>query len=314
MMKNIILKISMILLSWFFITGIQAQTIVWKKLASLPETCSGGDAVVLNNKIYFPAASHAPRSVTSDFYMFDVSANKWIKLANMPEARGNLAVAEAAGKIYAIGGGFNRTNYEYTPESDTWQAVDSMPTARQHIDCGVINNKIYIIGGITSFKNITKMNEMYDTETNTWSEKTPIPSLRNNPAIVAKDSLIYVIGGAGSEDDIWKTTSAVECYNIKTDKWSTKSDFPFRIFKPGAVLVKDKIVVLGGQDPSGVSLSTVLIYDEKNDSWEKTTPLPQITCFAGFTSIGDKIYVIGGTTSAPNWTYYSDVYEGTIMD
>lgn len=290
-----------------------SQTIVWKKLASFPKTTSGAKPIVLNNKIYYVPSSYAPRSITSDFYNYDIPSDTWVKLANMPEAKGNLAVAEASGKIYAIGGGFTKTNYEYTLETDTWQTLDSMPTARQHIDCGVVDNKIYVIGGITSFTNITRKNEMYDPETNSWSEKASIPTLRNNPAIVTKDSLIYVIGGAGSEKSIWKTIATVECYNTKTDEWTTKSDMPFVLFKPGAVVVNNKIVVLGGQE-RGKSLSSVLIYDIESDTWESTTPLPQINCFAGYVSVGNKIYVIGGTTSAPDWTYYSDVYEGTIVD
>ncbi|MBN2395006.1 MAG: hypothetical protein JXC36_00915, partial [Candidatus Atribacteria bacterium] len=291
-----------------------SQTIVWKKLTSFPKTTSGAEPIVLDNKIYYVPSSYAPRSITSDFYQYDIPSDTWIQLENMPEAKGNLAVAEASGKIYAIGGGFTKTNFKYTPETNTWQTLDSMPTARQHIDCGVVDNKIYVIGGITSFKNITKKNEMYDTETNTWSEIAPIPTLRNNPAIVTKDSLIYVIGGAGSEKSIWTTIATVECYHPKTDDWTTKADLPFPLFKPGAVVVNNKIIVLGGQDANGKSLSTVLIYDIESDSWEKTTPLPKINCFAGYASVGNKIYVIGGTTSAPDWTYYSDVYEGTIVD
>jgi N-acetylneuraminic acid mutarotase len=290
------------------------QTIAWKKLTSFPNTTSGAKPIVLNNEIYYIPSSYAPRSITSDFYKYDIPSDTWIKLANMPEAKGNLAVGEASGNIYAIGGGFTKTNFKYTLETDTWRTLDSMPTARQHIDCGVVDNKIYVIGGITSFTNITKKNEMYDPETNSWSTMAPIPTLRNNPAIVTKDSLIYVIGGAGSEKSIWTTIATVECYNPKTDEWTTKADLPFALFKPGAVVVNNKIIVLGGQDPSGKSVSSVLIYDIESDSWEKTTPLPQINCFAGYATVGNKIYMIGGTTSAPDWTYYSDVYEGTIID
>jgi N-acetylneuraminic acid mutarotase len=307
-------KIIIIVVLFLAISSTFAQTITWKKLTSFPETTSGAEPIVLNNKIYYIPSSYAPRTITPDFYSYDISTDSWVKLANMQAAKGNLAVAEASGNIYAIGGGFTKTNFKYTPETDTWQNLDSIPTARQHIDCGVVDNKIYVIGGITSFKNITKKNEVYDTETNTWSEKSPIPTLRNNPAIVTKDSLIYVIGGAGSEKSIWKTIATVECYNTKTDEWTTKSDMPFALLKPGAVVVNNKIVVLGGQDASGKSVSTVLIYDIESDTWAKTTPLPKINCFAGYASVGNKIYVIDGTTSAPDWTYYSDVYEGTITD
>jgi N-acetylneuraminic acid mutarotase len=308
-MKKII-----IILAVLFSLNINAQTIIWKKLTSFPNTTSGAEPIVLGNKIYYVPSSYAPRSITSDFYRYDITKDTWVKLANMPEAKGNLAIAEVSGKIYAIGGGFTKTNFKYTPETNTWQTLDSMPTARQHIDCGAVDNKIYVIGGITSYKNITKKNEVYDTETNIWSEKAPIPSLRNNPAIVTKGSLIYVIGGAGSENSIWKTIATVECYNTKTDEWTTKADMPFVLFKPGAVVVKNKIVVLGGQNQGGKSISSVLIYDIESDTWEETTPLPKINCFAGFASVGNRIYVIGGTTSDPDWTYYSDVYEGTIIN
>ena len=305
---------TLIIVAFMITSALFSQTIVWKKLPSLPETASGGGAAVLDNRIYFVPGSHAPRSVTSDFYMYDISANTWVKLANLPEARGNLAVAAASGKIYAIGGGFNGTNYAYTPEADTWKTVNPMPTTRQHIDSGVVNNKIHIIGGITSFKTITKKHEVYDPATDSWSERAPIPTLRNNPALATIDSSIYVMGGAGSETDIWETISTVECYDATTDKWTTKSDLPTVLFKPGAVTVDNKIVLLGGQDTSGKSLSDVFIYDCKKDPWEKTTPLPQISCFAAYAAVGNKIYVIGGTTSAPDWTYYADVYEGTLVD
>lgn len=307
-----------VILALLFSLSINAQTIVWKKLTSFPNTTSGGATpIVLNNKIYYAPSSYAPRSGTSDFFRYDIPTDTWIRLTSMPEVRGNLAVAEVSGKIYAIGGGQSgatKTNYEYTLETNTWQTLDSMPTARQHIDCGVVDNKIYVIGGINSFKNITKKNEMYDPETNSWSEKAPIPTLRNNPAIVTKDDLIYVIGGAGSERSIWETIATVECYNPKTDEWTTKSDLPIPLFAPGAVVVENKIVVLGGQNQKGKSLSTVFIYDIESDTWEKTTPLPKINCFAGCASVGNKIYIIGGTTSSPDWIYYSDVYEGIIVD
>lgn len=314
MMKKNFLVISTILL--FCITGIQAQTIVWKQLASLPEGYGSGEAISLNSKIYFVAGRAAKR--TEYFYEFNPKLNAWKKLANIPRPATNLAMTAVNGKIYAIGGdNFQNTNREYDPQTNTWKILEPMPTARQHIDCGTYGNNIFIIGGLTSWKNISQKTEVFNVTRNTWTEKVSIPSLRNNAAIVSKDSIIYVIGGAGSKDDIWAGIKSVECYNIKSDSWVQKKDLPFRLFKPGAIVVDNEIIVLGGlSEVNGKStcLEKVLMYKTETDNWVETTPLPAKNVFFACTSIGNKIYVIGGSTGGiPNWNYYSTVYEGELI-
>jgi N-acetylneuraminic acid mutarotase len=306
-------KLLLITATVFFIQTSNAQTITWKKLESLPKPCSDGEAVVLNNNIYLVAGNHAQFTESSDFYRYNISENKWYQLSNLPRVMGQLAMAEVAGKIFAIGGSsFSNKNYVYNPETNSWDSAAPMPTARQGIDCGIVDNKIYVIGGITSFSSITKKNEVYDPATNTWTEKTSIPTLRNRSAIVTMDSLVYVIAGAGSPSDIWQNIGTVECYNPKTDSWTTKSNLPIKPLKPGAVVVNNTIVVLGGMDANNNSLSTVLIYNKENDTWKSITPLPKVNYVGAYTSVGNKIYVIGGSNSTPTETHYSDVYEGTL--
>jgi N-acetylneuraminic acid mutarotase len=294
-----------------------AQTIVWKQLASLPEGYYSGEAICLNNEIYF-AAGRNDKSVTPFFYKFNPKTNQWIKLANIPNPATNLALAAVNGKIYAIGGDrFQNANREYNPQTNTWRILEPMPTARQHIDCGVFGNEIFITGGLTSWKNITTKNEAYDVLSNTWSEKAAIPSLRNNAAVVTLDSLIYVIGGAGTKEDIWGDILTVETYNANSDKWMQKNDLPLLLFKPGAVVVNNEIIVLGGQtriNGKDDCSKKVLIYKAKSDKWIETTPLPEKNVFFGCTSIGNKIYVIGGTVGGnPSWASYTNVYEGELI-
>ncbi len=315
-MKIIFLVISAILLLSFCFTGIQAQTIVWKKLNSLPEGYGNGEAISLNNKIYF-VAGQSPKK-TEYFYEFNPNLNTWQKLADIPNPATNLAMTAVNGKIYAIGGDkFQNTNREYNPQTNTWKLLEPMPTARQHIDCGTFDNNIFITGGLTSWNNISQKTEVFNVATNTWTEKASIPSFRNNAAIVTKDSIIYVIGGAGSKDDIWAGIKSVECYNINTDSWVQKNDLPFMLFKPGAVVVNNQIIVLGGLSEANgkdTCLEKILIYKPETDNWVEITPLPAQNVFFGCTSIGNKIYVIGGTTGGiPKWDYFSEVYEGELI-
>ena len=294
-----------------------AQTIVWKQLASLPEGYNGGEAVTLNNEIYF-VAGRTKTSESNCFYKFKPNTNQWTKLADIPNPATNLALAAVNGKIYAIGGDlFQDANREYDPETDSWLLLEPMPTPRQHINCGVFNNKIFIAGGLTSWKNITKKHEVYDVLSDSWSERTAIPSLRNNATVVSLDSLMYVIGGAGTKDNIWGDVLTVETYNMNSDTWVQKNDLPQLLFGPGVTVVNNEIIVLGGQtreDTIEDATTRVFIYKAKSDQWIETTPLPIKNVFFGCTSIGNKIYVIGGTVGGnPNWDNYSTVYEGEII-
>lgn len=95
-----------------------AQTIVWKQLTSLPEGYYCGEAVSLNNEIYFVAGRN-DISRTSLFYKFNPKTNQWIKLADVPNPAINLALAAVNGKVYAIGGDrFQNTNREYNLQTN----------------------------------------------------------------------------------------------------------------------------------------------------------------------------------------------------
>lgn len=312
-MKKIILIVALCV----FIFSSFAQTITWKKLASLPEGYNGGEAVSLNNEIYF-VAGRTKTSKSASFYKYNPKTNKWTKLADVPKSATNFALAAVKGKIYAIGGDlFQDANREYDPKTNSWKLLKPMPTARQHINCGVYENEIYIAGGLTSWKDITKKHEVFNTATNTWSEKAAIPYLVQNASVVTVDSLIYVIGGAGAKEDIWGDVWTVEIYNINTNKWKHINDLPQLLFGTAAVVVNKEIIVLGGQtliDGKNDTSKKVFIYKTKSDQWIETSPLPIKNVFFACTTIGNKIYVIGGTVGGnPSWDNYAEVYEGELI-
>ena len=310
-------RVQILTLFCFFAYSIFAQTIVWKKVASLPDGFNGGEAVSLNNEVYF-VAGRTKTSKSASFYKYNPKTNQWKKLADVPKPATNFALAAVKGKIYAIGGDlFKDANREYNPQTNSWKLLKPMPTPRQHINCGVYENEIYIAGGLTSWKNITKKHEVFNTATNTWSEKAAIPYLVQNASVVTVDSLIYVIGGAGTKENIWGDVWTVETYNINTNKWKRINDLPQLLFGTAAVVVNKEIIVLGGQtliDGDDDTSKKVFIYKPKYCQWIETSPLPIKNVFFDCSTIGNKIYVIGGTVGGnPNWDNYAEVYEGEII-
>ena len=219
------------------------------------------------------------------------SANSWASKSLMHEARENLGVAVANGKIYAIGGdtlsgfwtysmGFSGTptggvvgtNEEYDPTTDQWILKTPMPTPRTGIAIAAYGNKIYCIGGsstynIYSSRTLTAINEMYDAATDTWQTKAPMPVATWQVTANVINGIIYIVDWDG------KTYA----YNITADSWSTKSSAP----SPKAsgfdgqvsAVVNGKIHIIGGLSSLGDS-NVHQIYDPTTDNWSYASAPP----------------------------------------
>jgi hypothetical protein len=77
----------------------------------------------------------------------------WTTKAGLPTARSEVAVAEAGGKVYVIGGYANGRvdqplNQEYDPASDTWRQRAPMLRGAKHITAIGLAGKLYAIGGL----------------------------------------------------------------------------------------------------------------------------------------------------------------------
>ena len=73
---------------------------------------------------------------------------RWTKGAAMPSERSEIAVAEAGGKFYVLGG--YRGEMEsgiYDPAADGWSRGAAIPRAVHHAGAVGLNGKIYLIGG-----------------------------------------------------------------------------------------------------------------------------------------------------------------------
>ncbi|MXY27340.1 hypothetical protein F4Y59_04140 [Candidatus Poribacteria bacterium] len=259
---------------------------------------------------------------TSVAEVYDPRTNTWERLADMPTARAHARAAVVDGKIYVIGGyagidnrgenlRFPKVTEVYDPQTDTWERKQDMLVARRSFGIGVVAGKIYVIGGLNYLIKPWRLDlvEMYDPDTDTWSNRAKMSTRRHLlQAAVIKDT-IYAIGGSGWPEVVNQRgpfLQTVEIYRPKTNRWKKGVDMPRLRSSFSAVVVSDRIYVIGGVDGVVVTyLGTVEVYDPAKEKWHESSPMPTGKKPFGVAAVNGRIYVFGGR--GENQEFYKTV-------
>lgn len=180
--------------------------------APIPAPRRNSRAVLLNSHIYVLGGS-TPNNLkkptlaaTALTAAYDISSNKWIKLADMPTAKSTAPIIRN-GLIY-VAGGFNHTSAlnvfeQFNPATNQWISLDNLPRPVSAHSAVFAQNKLFLFGDYQKLNSVL----MYDFDKEIWSEpKINYQPSRHNTSVVIGNYL-YVIGGnisssAGALDTI----------------------------------------------------------------------------------------------------------------
>lgn len=232
----------------------------WRTVAPLPIAIHHAAAAVVNERLFvvggFTGGRMAWRALGTVFE-YEPAQNAWRGRAQMPTARGGLAVAALEGRVHALGGSTDRvTNAHevYDVTVDRWVAANGMPTARDHLAAVAFEGKVWAIGGRESFLGTQYANvEIYDPATDSWRTGAPLPRGRGGLAAAALGPRIFVFGGE-SPFRIWNAT---EMYDRDASTWVAKAPLPTARHGLGAVVVDGRVYVPGGGREPGFAASDV---------------------------------------------------------
>ena len=128
--------------------------------------------------------------------------SSWTSTGSMPFERAEIALAEANGKVYVLGGQMravdaNSLNQEYDPATGVWQEKALMPAVTSHAGAATVNGKIYVVGGFQANVHVGAVNNVfeYDPATDVWRRVASLPAPNGAPGVVALTGQIYAIGG-----------------------------------------------------------------------------------------------------------------------
>jgi hypothetical protein len=185
-----------------------------------------------------------------------------------------MSVVAAGNKIF-FAGGLDSNNNGWSSTVDILDiSSQSLTTARLSVERGEIatatsGNKVIFAGGEISDGTFpTSAVDIYDVSTNSWTTASlSAPGHLIGAAAVGNKVLF---GGGDHGFNMASGTSrstAVDIYDVSTNKWSTASLSEPRI-NNSAITVGNKIYFAGGGSRSSTS-NSIDIYDNATNSWSK---------------------------------------------
>ncbi len=224
-----------------------SKTNSWKQVTPYPKLVHHTSAVSVNGLLYVVGGNGIRIAPKNDLYAYDPKKDSWIRMPDMPTARGAHVAVAIGNKIYAIGGGINKRPVPVVEVFDTktqkWEAKSSMPTAREHITGAVVDGKIHILGGYAGsrFNNLTT-HEVYDPGTDTWETKASLPYEVSGLSSATIGKRLFIFGG----EQEWAISGEVHEYVPDSDSWVRHSDLPIPRYALTATTIKSSIYCIGG--------------------------------------------------------------------
>ena len=261
----------------------------------------------------------------------DLSEYTWqtIETNGTPTARHESSMVTLNGKIYLIGGRGVKPVEVYDPETNTWTAKQETPFEIHHFQAVPYQDKIYFLGAMTGkYPKETPLENIwiYYPEKDQWEKGPEIPENRRRGgagAVLFDDKIYWVCGIDFGHTS--GTNNNFDSYDLKTGEWKVLTRAPHIRDHFSAIVVDQKLYVLGGRNTSyhlpnrfgaffGKVNPHIDVYDFETKKWltlESILPVPSAA--GGLVQLGDHILYFGGESDqklAHNDCYAMDTPTG----
>ena len=261
----------------------------WTPLQPMKE-CRGGASSVVHNNQFFVQGGWGKKSIEK-LSLNAVHVDQSVPWKNIPaELPGGLSGHCAVvynGWLIVIGG-YDENKRGYSDSiteisivpSFTRKVLATTPEKRCYHGVAIFGDKIVIVGGRENSNASSALISvvMYEITNNECLELAPLPYPVCEMATVKwNDDNVMIIGGTDSDG---KPLNKVLMYNIKTQKSHMLPDMKYKRFGCVAAVVKDTVIVMGGQDEKRNYLKSVESFRFDRYSWEELTEMHEARCWA----------------------------------
>ena len=247
----------------------------WTPLKPMKEGRQGASSVVHNNQVFvMGGVGQSRRGIKSieklslNAVYVDQSITWENVLAELPEPLNGHCSVVYNGRLIMIGGfdGSKRASSDSITETSlvppyTSKLLATMPQARYRHGVAMFGDKILILGGWASLlncrTNLSASVLLYDITKNECKELAALPYPVSEMATVKwGDDSVIIVGGADTDSND-KPLNKVLLYNIKTQKSRMLPDMKYKRRGCVAAVVRDTVIVMGGQDERRKYLKSV---------------------------------------------------------
>ena len=225
----------------------------------------------------------------------------------------HMAIATDGRYIYCAGGAYTPKPMLLVPEGEydfarlsastldlhrfdittgTFDEATTLPTARAGAVAFVHEGLLYVAGGVFDKNDpqndINKQFDRYDPPADQWTKLTNLRIPLYRPQACIYGTQVYFFGGLTYQPE--RVTTFNMRYDLELFKWQQKTSMPVPREGGRAIVVKDKIYLLGGREAYGFDQPDrmnrrVYEYDPYEETWaELATRLPEgsdLVCYDG---------------------------------
>lgn len=292
----------------------------WRAGASSPVGRFEATALTVGSKIYAFGGFRDNRwRVHRSYASFDIAANRWATLGNLPTgmAETHLGAATDGRYIYLAGGlggdyisgvqanqkASNRV-YRYDTTNNSWLQIATMQAVRAAGGLALTGRKLHYVGGINA-DNVTDVRDhyVYDLDTKKWSTAAAMPEAKDHFSTAVVGGKIYTLQGEFGHHELHQQKTSVHAYDPLTNTWLKRANAPLaKSHDESATFVSDgRIIMAGGQTDNYHATNQVAAYNPVTNTWATLAPLPALRQGVIVQRYGSTIAITNGaiTTNAP---------------
>ena len=206
-----------------------------------------------------------------------VEGGAWGTRAGLIEPVSELALAEANGKLYLLGGypasrQTVRTVQVYDIASNGWQLGPQLPQPNNHGMAAGVNGRVYLIGGQTTADDPSYVDTVYELDPagGAWVEKARMPTARSGGVAVVHAGKIYVAGGRPPRQ------SDFAVYDPSANSWEVLPPLPTERNHFTGAAISGRIHYVGGRQGNGLSpfMTTAHeVFNPQTKTWTTAAPM-----------------------------------------
>jgi N-acetylneuraminic acid mutarotase len=232
------------------------------------------------------------------------------------EPLSELALAEANGKLYLMGGYPEnrvtaRTVQVYDIASDRWAYGPQLPLPNNHGMAASVNGKIYLIGGQTLADDPpgtnSYVNTVYelDPAVGVWVTKAPMPTARSSGVAVVHDGKIYVAGGRVPRG------ADFAVYDPAANTWEVLPNLPTQRNHFSGAAINGRIHYVGGRQANGLAQQMTTaheVFNPQTKTWSTAAPMLRVRSGMNAVMARGLFHVWGGEGPGgmfPDHDYYN---------